>query len=184
MAKTLIRLGGCQGWSETFAGRTCDFVGFVMRHVDVAQFVCPLVPWQKTLHKTGWSGPAVPICPTTRYTCMQADRFYQRAMQLKGYCSSMLPNKHDELNWTKRAASTQIKTNLEMIRIVRKRTLRHMRPAMTQINLRIRAVWSESSLGALWIDDGSKFLQAGREDSDQTARMRRLIWVFTRRTCH
>ena len=29
-AKTLIRLGGCPGWS-VFAGRTCHFVGFVVR---------------------------------------------------------------------------------------------------------------------------------------------------------
>ena len=33
---------------------------------------------------------------------------------------------------------------------VRKRTSRHVRPAKIQINLRIRAVWSESSLGAFW----------------------------------
>ena len=32
-AKTLIRLGGCPGWS-VFAGRTCHFVGFVMRRLN------------------------------------------------------------------------------------------------------------------------------------------------------
>ena len=32
-AKTLIRLGGCPGWS-VFAGRTCHFVGFVMRWLN------------------------------------------------------------------------------------------------------------------------------------------------------
>ena len=37
----------------------------------------------------------------------------------------------------------------------------HVRPAKIQIRLRIRAVWSESSLGALWIDKGATFLQAG-----------------------
>ena len=34
---------------------------------------------------------------------------------------------------------------------VRKRTFEHMRPAKIQIRLRIRAVWSESSLGAVWM---------------------------------
>ena len=37
---------------------------------------------------------------------------------------------------------------------------------------------SESSQGALWIAKDSKFLHAGIEESDLTARMRRLIWVF------
>ena len=40
------------------------------------------------------------------------------------------------------------------------------------------AVWSESSLGTFWIAKNVKFLHAGNEDPDQTARMRRLIWVF------
>ena len=44
-----------------------------------------------------------------------------------------------------------------------------MRKAKIQISLRIRAVWSESSLGAFWIDkDVDKFLHADNEDSDQT----------------
>ena len=50
-----------------------------------------------------------------------------------------------------------------------------VRPAKIQISLRIRAVWSESSLGAYRIEKGTEFLHAGNEDSDQTARMRRLI---------
>ena len=58
-----------------------------------------------------------------------------------------------------------------------------MRPAKTQISLRIRAVWSESSLSAL---RRFAFLATRRvpcENSDQTARMRRLIWVFAERPC-
>ena len=45
----------------------------------------------------------------------------------------------------------------------------HVRPAKIQISLRIRAVWSESSLGAFWIVKEAKFLHADDEDSDQTA---------------
>ena len=63
-----------------------------------------------------------------------------------------------------------------------KRTFRHVRPAKIQISLRIRAVWSESSPGAFWIAKDAKFLHADNEDSDQTVRMRRLIWVFVVRT--
>ena len=56
-----------------------------------------------------------------------------------------------------------------------------MRPAKIEIRLRIRAVWSESSLGALRIANDAKFLHADNEDSDQTAQMRRLIWDFVGR---
>ena len=44
--------------------------------------------------------------------------------------------------------------------------------------MRIRAVWSESSLDAFWITKDAKFHHADNEDSYQIARMRRLIWVF------
>ena len=48
---------------------------------------------------------------------------------------------------------------------VRKRTFRYERPARIQIRLRIRAVWSESSLGAFWISQDSEFLHADNTDS-------------------
>ena len=52
----------------------------------------------------------------------------------------------------------------------------------TQISLGIRPVWSESLLCAQWVAKDSVLLQADSEDSDQTGRMRRLIWVFGGRT--
>ena len=52
----------------------------------------------------------------------------------------------------------------------------------TQISLGIHPVWSESLLSAQWLAKGSVLLQADSEDSDQTGRMRRLIWVFAGRT--
>ena len=57
-------------------------------------------------------------------------------------------------------------------------------PAKTQISLGIRPVWSESSLCAQWIAKDPSFILADSEDSDQTGRMPRLIWVFAGRTCH
>ena len=59
-----------------------------------------------------------------------------------------------------------------------------VRPAKTQINLGIRPVWSESSLCAQWVAPDPSFLHADSEDSAQTGRMPRLIWVFDGRTCH
>ena len=57
-----------------------------------------------------------------------------------------------------------------------------VRPVKTQISLGIRPVWSESSLSA-WRNLGSlATLWADSEDSDQTGRMPRLIWVFAGRT--
>ena len=57
-----------------------------------------------------------------------------------------------------------------------------MRPAKTKISLGIRPVWSESLLGAQWIAKDPSVLHADSEDSDQTGRMPRLIWVFAGRT--
>ena len=57
-----------------------------------------------------------------------------------------------------------------------------MRTAKTQISLGIRPVWSQSSLCAQWVAKNPSFLHADSEDSDQTGRMPRLIWVFAGRT--
>ena len=54
-----------------------------------------------------------------------------------------------------------------------------VRPAKTQISLGIRPVWSETSLCTQWVAKDPRFLHADSEDSDQTGRMPRLIWVFT-----
>ena len=39
------------------------------------------------------------------------------------------------------------------------------------------------NLSAFWIAKNTKFLNTDNEDTYQTARMRRLIWVFVGRTC-
>ena len=59
-----------------------------------------------------------------------------------------------------------------------------VRPAKTQISLGIRPVWPESSMCAQLVARDPSFLHADNEDSDQTGRMPRLIWVFAGRTCH
>ena len=70
-----------------------------------------------------------------------------------------------------------------MNRSIRKRTFGRMCPAKIQISLRIRAVWSESSLGAFGIANDANFLNRDNKDSDQTVKMRRPIWVYVGRTC-
>ena len=71
-------------------------------------------------------------------------------------------------------------TNDYLCRSVRERTfenpwLSKIGPAKIQISLRIRTVRSKSSLGPFLIAKDARFLHADNEDSDQTARMRRLI---------
>ena len=65
-----------------------------------------------------------------------------------------------------------------------KQTKWHVRPAKTQLNLGIHPVWSESSLCAQRLAEDLSFLYGDSEDSDQTGRMPKLIWVFAGRTCH
>ena len=57
-----------------------------------------------------------------------------------------------------------------------------VRTANSQISLGIGPVWSESSLCAQWVVYDPSVLHADNEDSDQTGRMSRLIWVFAGRT--
>ena len=52
-----------------------------------------------------------------------------------------------------------------------------------------RSAWAsaqsdQSLLCAQWVAKDPSFLHADSEDSDQTGRMPRLIWVFAGRTCH
>ena len=57
-----------------------------------------------------------------------------------------------------------------------------MHSAKTQISLGIHPVWSESTLCTKWVAKDSSFLRADSEDSDQTGRMPKLIWVFAGHT--
>ena len=60
----------------------------------------------------------------------------------------------------------------------------HVPKAKTRNSLGIHPVWSESLLCTQWVAKDPNFLYADSEDSDQTGRMPRLIWVFGGRTCH
>ena len=70
-----------------------------------------------------------------------------------------------------------------MSRNVRKLTLRHVYPMRTQISQHSSVVWSEYLLSA-WRNLASLTIQnVPSEDSDQTAQMRRLVWMFAVHTC-
>ena len=64
-------------------------------------------------------------------------------------------------------------------------TFRFVHQAKIKISLRIRAVWSDFSLGIFWINKNAMFIQANEDNeySDQTAWTRRLIWAFAGPTC-
>ena len=68
-----------------------------------------------------------------------------------------------------------------MCRNASKRIFGHVRPAKIQISLHILAVWSEHPLGAFWIYKTATSLWVDSVDSEQTVRMRRLIWAFVGR---
>ena len=83
------------------------------------------------------------------------------------------------------AAKTEITkvTVLLHLHNLRKRIFWRVRPTKTQISLCIRAVWLDSSL-SVWRNVASLAIQnAPGKDSDQTARMRTLTWIFAGRTC-
>ena len=62
-----------------------------------------------------------------------------------------------------------------------KRTFWYVHPTKTQISLRIRTAWSVLWSYFAFLPSYPK--NAPSEDSDQTARMRSLIWMFAGRTC-
>ena len=82
------------------------------------------------------------------------------------------------------SCATSWPTKAQMSRLMTKPTKWHVCLAKTQISLGIRPVWPESSLCAQLVAKDPSFLHADSEDSDQTGRMPRLIWVFAGRICH
>ena len=64
---------------------------------------------------------------------------------------------------------------------VSKHTFVHA-PSEVSDHLSICAIWSESSLGTILDSKNAKCLPEDKEDSDQIAKMGRLIWVFVGHT--
>ena len=87
----------------------------------------------------------------------------------------------DEHNRVRRAVYPTAKNMREIVSLwylsslMTKPTKWHVHPAKTQISMDIRTVWSESLL-CVWRKLGSHW--AHSEDTNQTGRMPRMIWVF------
>ena len=109
-----------------------------------------------------------------------------------GHCLGIYSDKHTEIRMDQNLGSNHPKLSNKnnqalwklqcnewmSSRLTKKTTKWHVRPAKTQISLGIRPGWSKSLLFA-----GRKLGSivthwAHSEDSDQTGRMPRLIWVF------
>ena len=77
-------------------------------------------------------------------------------------------------------SSVKHNSNAQIITKLRSETRVSAKVKCTSLTT-IRVVWSESC--RFWIADDAKFLHVVNEDSNQIARMRRLILVFIGRTC-
>ena len=73
--------------------------------------------------------------------------------------------------------------HLYMTLNVRKCIIEHIHPAKIQISLRIRAVWSESSLCTFWIDKHAKCLHADKEDLEDAQIDLSLRWAHRSERC-
>ena len=81
--------------------------------------------------------------------------------------------------------NNEANTSLQHLsRLMTKPTKWSVHPGKTQISLDICPVWSESSLCAQCVAKVPIFLHFDIDDSDQTGRMPRLIWVFAGCICH
>ena len=101
---------------------------------------------------------------TTTYTVNAFNGTIFLIIQLLRLCST-------GMEWSHLSRATCDKTNNVAVH-----------PAKTQISLGIRPVWSESSLST-WRKLGSLATHwVHSEDSNQTGRIPRLIWVFAGRT--
>ena len=83
----------------------------------------------------------------------------------------------DEKSHALNCLSSQVDTH-QMSRLMTKQNKWSVRPAKIQFSLGIHPVWPESLLCAQLVAKDPSFLHADSEDSDQTGRMLRLIWVF------
>ena len=112
----------------------------------------------------------------------QSRRHKANTAQAESICPPGYPNQN-RLTGSGRTNTLLVRgLLLYLSRLMTKPTKWYVRPARTQISLGIRPVWSESSPCPQWVAKDPGFLHADSEDSDQTERMPRLIWVFAGRT--
>ena len=125
----------------------------------------------------GWLRSLIADCAFTRSFFFYLFNTFYSGNLLLAYCTFM--------SYYQLYARIKALQKTKLSQRMTKPTKWHVRPAKTtQISLDLRPVCSESSLCAQWVAKGPSFLYADSEDSDQTGRMLRLIWIFAGRTCH
>ena len=180
-----MRLGGCPGWSESSLGAQslCWFC-YVAAHRDGFNSCrgFHLISDEDYSFNPHWSVRTNISWRT--YVCGKVWVYVRNKCYLvlkrRFYHSFTLHAKNKE-NWKCRVV-------LFMFRLTKyeprhdKTNKMAVRPAKTQLSLRIRPVWSESSLSARRKPGFLATHWAHSEDSDQTGRMPRLNWVCAGRT--
>ena len=174
-AKTLIRLDGCPGWSESSLGAhaillVCHEAAHIVSqpHNEETKTAKSFMNKENITCKTTRNNPTglCKQCAPRSDCSFQCRPLRSSLIRIYLHCLSFRPLYFGRI----------------MSRDMTKPTKWLVRPVKTQISLGIRPVWFESSLSA-WRNLGSSATQwAHSEYSDQTGRMSRLIWVFAGRT--
>ena len=133
-----------------------------------------IISWSISLKLRGWAGIR------TRYPCICSWTPYRLRCQCAGRHPAEISKIRNVLRMMLNPGLFLAQHYIEPQ--YPKTTFKHVHPTKTQISLRIRAVWSESSLSAFRKIVSLTIENAPSEDSDQTAQMRRLIWIFAGRT--
>ena len=122
-----------------------------------------------------WQGIVFPRCQANHlhYQLMKQARNFMGDAKRTCKCLNVKQSQGTYENETASYVQDDLSSN------VRRRISWNVYPA----KIHIRAVWSESSSSAWRVLAPLAIQYVPREDSDQPARMRRLIWIFSWRTC-
>ena len=136
------------------------------------------VPWERLLSKY----PQYPGMILVDWKMSKENyRNLYRYEEMACFWSSMFFDKSWLSYWSAQQPKSKFRTKWATSYKTNKMTVR---PAKTQISLGISPDWSESLLCTHWVAKDPSSLYADSEDSDQTGRMPRLIWVFAGHLCH
>ena len=159
-------------------------MGFIINSVAL-HAVCFLCIYFESIWAATWQNQQNGMCAQRRLRSAWASAYAQPDLSLRWAHSHFVGLVMGWLKLWLRKILKKMPKNWVLNEPPHDKTNRMTVPsAKTQISLGIRPVWSESSLCVQWVAKDPRFLQADSEDSDQTERMPRLIWVFAGPTGH
>ena len=140
-------------------------------------------------HSVCWNGMPRTRFDTRRYHSNREThfdtrvdvKFWQSHWRSRGTGSWCLLKGYTKNIYCARSDTHRYHSYKEFSHLMTKPTKRPVRQAKTQISLGIHPIWS---VFAKWVAKDLSSLHADSEDSDQTGRMPRLIWVFAGRRGH